>query len=290
MDGAGRATGTRYITAWVGVTMTPGSSARRPSRRREIVVRGVARLDHERPHRIGIPEVILGEGKTVAHLRAIIDELARRGLGALISRPTPAQVRELERARSAGVPLRPVARGRLYRLEGPLGVAYRRGRVAVLTAGTSDVPLADECSGLLRELGVEVVESHDVGVAGLHRLLSALRRIERREPELYIVFAGREGALPTVVAGLVRAPVLGVPTSVGYGRGGRGEAALNAMLQSCAPLAVVNIDAAVPAALFAAQRFAVPRTQGGRPATSRSAARTPARRRRGSSPTSSSSS
>ena len=73
---------------------------------------------------------------------------------------------------------------------------------------------------------------------------------------MYLVFAGREGALPTIVAGLVRAPVVGVPTSIGYGRGGRGEAALNAMLQSCAPLAVVNIDAAVPAALFAAQRFA----------------------------------
>ena len=126
----------------------------------------------------------------------------------------------------------------------------------MVTAGTSDVPLAEEASAILRELGIRVVRQYDVGVAGLHRLLTALHRTETRRPEVYLVFAGREGALPTVVAGLVQAPVVGVPTSVGYGRGGRGEAALNAMLQSCAPLAVVNIDAAVPAALFAAQHFA----------------------------------
>jgi pyridinium-3,5-biscarboxylic acid mononucleotide synthase len=128
--------------------------------------------------------------------------------------------------------------------------------VAILTAGTSDVPLAEEARAILHELGIRVVRAYDVGVAGLHRLLTAVRRLEAHQPELYLVFAGREGALPTVVAGLVRAPVVGIPTSIGYGRGGRGEAALGAMLQSCAPLAVVNIDAAVPAALFAAQRFA----------------------------------
>lgn len=130
--------------------------------------------------------------------------------------------------------------------------------IALVTAGTSDVPLAEEARGILAELGLRTVTAYDVGVAGLHRLLRALTVLERRDPQIYLVFAGREGALPTVVAGLVRAPVVGVPTSVGYGRGGRGEAALSAMLQSCAPLAVVNIDAAVPAALFAAQRFARP--------------------------------
>jgi pyridinium-3,5-biscarboxylic acid mononucleotide synthase len=143
------------------------------------------------------------------------------------------------------------------RVPGPLGLRYRPGTVALLAAGTSDVPVAEEARALLVELGVRVVHAYDVGVAGLHRLLRALSLLERSRPEAYLVFAGREGALPTVVAGLVRAPVLGIPTSVGYGRGGRGEAALAAMLQSCAPLAVVNIDAAVPAALFAAQRFAL---------------------------------
>jgi hypothetical protein len=128
--------------------------------------------------------------------------------------------------------------------------------VAVVTAGTSDVPLAEEARAILRELGLRVVRQYDVGVAGLHRLLTAVHRLEAHRPEIYLVFAGREGALPTVVAGLVPAPVVAVPTSIGYGRGGRGEAALNAMLQSCAPLAVVNIDASVPAALFVAQHFA----------------------------------
>lgn len=201
--------------------------------------------------------MILGEGKTVAHLVGIVRACAAHGRGALVSRPTPAQRRALTKERGRGLRIRSLADGRLFRLAGPLGVSYRPGRVAIVTAGTSDVPLAEEAAALLGELGIRVVVAHDVGVAGLHRLLRATARLENSRPEIYLVFAGREGALPTVVAGLVAAPVVGVPTSVGYGRGGRGEAALNAMLQSCAPLAVVNIDAAVPAALFAAQQFAL---------------------------------
>jgi NCAIR mutase (PurE)-related protein len=141
----------------------------------------------------------------------------------------------------------------MARLDGPISGAPVRGTVAVVTGGTADVPVAEEAVALLEALGVRVVRAYDVGVAGLHRLGRAVGRLERARPSVYLVFAGREGALPTVLAGLVRAPVVGVPTSVGYGRGGRGEAALTAMLQSCAPLAVVNIDAAVPAALFAVQ-------------------------------------
>jgi len=206
-----------------------------------------------------VPEVILGEGKTVEHLLEIVASLSARRLGALISRPSPPQLRALRRVRAGPTgtaSLRVLAGGRLVRVPGPLGPRYRAGLAAILTAGTSDVPLAEEASALLRELGIRVVSQFDVGVAGLHRLLTAVHRLEARRPEVYLVFAGREGALPTVVAGLVRAPVVGVPASVGYGRGGRGEAALTAMLQSCAPLAVVNIDAAVPAALFVAQHFA----------------------------------
>jgi pyridinium-3,5-biscarboxylic acid mononucleotide synthase len=224
---------------------------------RELRVADFARLDRDRARRVGVPEVILGEGKTVEHLLGILDALAGRGMGALVSRPTPAQRRAVRRTTRRARRITELAGGRLLRLEGPLGAEYRPGTAAVVTAGTSDVPLADEASEVLRALGVRVVTAHDVGVAGLHRLLRAVERLERRAPEIYLVFAGREGALPTVIAGLVRAPVVGVPTSVGYGRGGRGEAALSAMLQSCAPIAVVNIDAAVPAALFAAQRFAI---------------------------------
>ncbi len=206
---------------------------------------------------MGVPEVILGEGKSVPHLVAILRALREGGSGALVSRPTSAQRRAIQELVRAGLPITFLADGRLVRLAGPLGVRYRAGTAAIVTAGTSDVPLAEEARAVLGELGVSTVHAYDVGVAGLHRLLAAVRRLERRRPEIYLAFAGREGALPTVLAGLVRAPVVGVPTSVGYGRGGAGEAALNAMLQSCAPIAVVNIDGAVPAALFAAQRFAL---------------------------------
>lgn len=234
---------------------------RRPVRappQRERRIGSYARLDRDRGRRVGVPEVILGEGKTVEHLVGIARALRDDGHGAFVSRPTPAQRRALRTVGTRRRPVRFLAHGRLVRLPGPLELRYRPGTVAVLAAGTSDVPVAEEARALLFELGVKVVHAYDVGVAGLHRLLRALARLERADPETYLVFAGREGALPTVVAGLVRAPVVGIPTSVGYGRGGRGEAALAAMLQSCAPIAVVNIDAAVPAALFAAQRLALP--------------------------------
>lgn len=240
-------------------------------RRPELRVERFARLDRDRSHRTGVPEVILGEGKSVAQLFAILSALAERGEGALVSRPSAAQRRALKEAVRRGLRVRLRAGGRVARLAGPLGPRYRRGTVALVTAGTSDVALAEEAAAVLSELGIRVARAYDVGVAGLHRLLRAVDTLERRRPELYLVFAGREGALPTVIAGLVHAPVVGVPTSVGYGRGGRGEAALSAMLQSCAPIAVVNIDAAVPAALFAAQRFAI---------TTESPLRRPAGRRR----------
>jgi len=228
----------------------------RPDRERR--VGHYARLDHDRARRVGVPEIVLAEGKTVEHLLGIVRSLREDGRGGFVSRPTAAQRRALRRLHAEGVRLEFLAGDRLVRVPGPLGLRYRNGTVAVLAAGTSDVPIAEEARALLEGLGIRVVHAYDVGVAGLHRLLRALARLERARPETYLVFAGREGALPTVVAGLVQAPVVGVPTSFGYGRGGRGEAALAAMLQSCAPIAVVNIDAAVPAALFAAQRLAVP--------------------------------
>lgn len=228
------------------------TTRRRPGEE-ELAVGGFARVDVQRGRRTGVPEIVLGEGKSVEHLLAILRGLHARRLGALVSRPTAAQRRGLERERARGMPLRRLAGGRLWRLDGRFPRIGRSGTVVLLTAGTSDVPAAEEAREILASLSARTVVVHDVGVAGLHRLRRALARTERLRPALYLVFAGREGALPTVVAGLVRAPVLGVPTAVGYGRGGRGEAALSAMLQSCAPVAVVNIEAAVPAALFAAQ-------------------------------------
>jgi NCAIR mutase (PurE)-related protein len=251
--------------------MPPARRPRTPTDRSVIGVGGIARYDVGRGRRTGAPEVILAEGKTVEHLLAVLRELHRRRRGALISRPTPPQRRALLREAGRGLPVLLLAGGRLARLEGPVSDGVAQGDVAVLTAGTADIPVALEAVGVLEAIGIRVTRRFDVGVAGIHRLARALAATERVHPSVYLVFAGREGALPTVVAGLVRAPVIGVPTSVGYGRGGRGEAALNAMLQSCAPVATMNIDAAVPAALFAAQLLA---------ATARRAARP--RRRRGS--------
>lgn len=214
------------------------------------------RFDAGRVRRIGAPEVILGEGKTPDQLLRLLRALHARGHGAIVSRPTADQRAHLAAARKAGLPVEVLPGGRIVRLRGPISKAGPRGPVALLAAGTSDTPVAEEARQLLETVGVEVVTAYDVGVAGLHRLQRALRAIERRKPHVYLVFAGREGALPTVVAGLVPAPVVGVPVSTGYGRGGRGEAALAAMLQSCAPIAVVNIDGGVPAALFALQLLA----------------------------------
>jgi NCAIR mutase (PurE)-related protein len=233
----------------------------------EIRVGNFVRFDAGRGQRIGAPEVILGEGKRPEQLVELLRTLHRRGRGALVSRLTAAQRRRLRDARDRHVlPIDFLNGGSIARLAGPLGVPTPTGVVAILTAGTSDIPVAEEARHALEALGARVWTAYDVGVAGLHRLHRALRQLERRRPAVYLVCAGREGALPTVVAGLVHAPVVGIPVSTGYGRGGRGEAALTAMLQSCAPIAVVNIDGGVPGALFAAQLLAAAR-RSGRPRT-----------------------
>ncbi|HEU5430742.1 MAG TPA: nickel pincer cofactor biosynthesis protein LarB, partial [Thermomicrobiales bacterium] len=127
------------------------------------------------------------------------------------------------------------------------------GRVGVIAAGTSDAAVAAEAALMAREMGVAVTEAHDVGVAGLHRLLGPLERMLEAGVDVIVVAAGMDGALPSVVAGLVSVPVIGLPTSVGYGHGGAGAGALTTMLQSCAPgLAVVNIDNGIGAGATAA--------------------------------------
>jgi NCAIR mutase (PurE)-related protein len=227
---------------------------RRPTLRgRELTVRGTARIDLDREARTGVPEIILAEGKSPEEVVRIATALWGRQRGSVISRLDATHRRALSRARRAGLPVTLAARGRVARVGPPAPTASRADVVAVLTAGTADRPIAEEILAVLGALGIRTLVADDVGVAGLHRLLRALRRLEPVDPAVYVVCAGREGALPTVVAGLVPAPVIGVPTSSGYGRGGRGEAALSAMLQSCAPIAVVNIDGGVPAALVAAQ-------------------------------------
>lgn len=135
------------------------------------------------------------------------------------------------------------------------GFAIERtgGRIGVLTAGTSDIPIAEEVKIVAEELGCEVFSSYDAGVAGLHRLFPPLREMIMRDVDVLVVIAGREGALPTVVSGLVDVPIIGVPTSIGYGYGGKGVSALMSMLQACSlGIAVVNIDGGVAAGAIAA--------------------------------------
>jgi hypothetical protein len=130
---------------------------------------------------------------------------------------------------------------------------HTNGRVGVISAGTSDVPVAEEAAVIAAEMGCRIEVAYDVGVAGLHRLAEPLRRLKELQADAIVVAAGMDGALPSVMAGLVDVPVIGLPTSIGYGAGGRGVAALLSMLQSCAPgLLVVNIDNGIGAGASAA--------------------------------------
>jgi pyridinium-3,5-biscarboxylic acid mononucleotide synthase len=196
---------------------------------------GFATIDHHRALRTGMPEVVFAGGKTAAQVAAIARRLAARG---------PLLVTRLE-PRLAG-PARRAVRGSRY---DPISRTLSRGRmdlptrgpVAVCCAGTSDVPVCEEAAVTLEVMGVEPIRIYDVGVAGLHRLLARRRDLERAVA--LVVAAGMEGALPSVVGGLVGRPVVGVPTSVGYGAALGGLAALLAMLNSCAPnVTVVNVD------------------------------------------------
>ncbi len=203
-----------------------------------------ARLDDERRARTGVPEVIFAAGKTLEQNVALIGALYARTGFALATR-IPA---EQQAALAAAFP---------DAVAEPRSGALRRGalprsgcRIAVVCAGTSDLPVADEAAFTLDAFGHDAVRATDVGVAGIHRLFDALDDIAACRA--VIVVAGMEGALPSVVAGLVRAPVIAVPTSVGYGAAFEGLAALLGMLNACAPgVAVVNIDNGFGAAALA---------------------------------------
>jgi hypothetical protein len=208
---------------------------------------GVARVDHHRQLRLGFPEVILCQGKTPAEVAAIAANLAGRGAGVLGTRCSP-ETFEAVRARLPGVEYN--ARGRTFRL--PAAAPPRvSGRVAVLTAGTADLQVAEEAVETLRALGVAHETVYDVGVAGLHRLLASLDTLDACD--ILVVIAGMEGALPSVAAGVTGKPTIAVPTSVGYGASFGGLAALLGMLNSCAVgVTVVNIDNGFGAAAAAA--------------------------------------
>ena len=207
---------------------------------------GFARVDTHRHLRQGFPEVILGTGKTPAQIAAIAAQIDKQGHSLLVTRAT----REAYDAVRAVVPdaeFREEARAIVARRG---DIAAGAGTVLVLCAGTSDLPVAEEAAVTAEVMGNTVERLYDVGVAGLHRLLGEYDRL--RAARVLIVVAGMEGALPSVVAGLVQAPVVAVPTSVGYGASFGGVAALLAMLNSCANgVSVVNIDNGFGAACVA---------------------------------------
>ncbi len=212
----------------------------------------LARLDLGRAVRCGIPEVVLAEGKDAVQLAGI----ARKGIEisgkSIISRLSPEQYEALKRlGEKEGYSHIYYEKARMAVLTSGPRTHPGNGVVAVITAGTSDIPVAEEARVIAGEMGCQVRTAYDVGAAGIHRLFPALR--DCLDAHVFIVAAGREGTLPAVVAGLVDRPVIGVPVSTGYGYMGKGEAALASMLQSCSVIAVVNIDAGFIAGAFAAR-------------------------------------
>jgi pyridinium-3,5-biscarboxylic acid mononucleotide synthase len=208
---------------------------------------GFARVDHHRALRRGFPEVIFGAGKTPEQIAQIVARIADNGQSVLVTRATTEAFEEVRRARP-DARYEPVARCvTVTRGE----IAPLRGRVAVVCAGTSDLPVAEEAAVTLTFLGATIDKIYDAGVAGLHRLLERLPQI--READVVVAAAGMEGALPSVVAGLVEVPVIAVPTSIGYGASFHGLAALLGMLSACASgIGVVNIDNGFGAGYLAA--------------------------------------
>jgi NCAIR mutase (PurE)-related protein len=198
---------------------------------------GFAKIDHHRALRRGFPETVFGAGKTPDQIAAIVDRIAARGQRVLVTR-TSAEVHQ--KVAETRTEARFHAEARCLTVE-TIPAPALPGRIAICAAGTSDLPVAEEAAVTAAFHGAAVERIYDVGVAGLHRLLGRAETI--RQADVVVVVAGMEGALPSVVAGLVDAPVVAVPTSVGYGASFHGLAALLAMLNSCASgVGVVNID------------------------------------------------
>jgi NCAIR mutase (PurE)-related protein len=195
-------------------------------------------LDFAREARTGLNEAIFCAGKTIGHIEEILRQVAGRNAHVLLTRLLPEQHALLPEALRAGIDYEPVSR------TGFFGGSHERvesARIAVVAAGTSDAAVAREAARTLAYYGESPAEITDVGVAGLWRLLERIEEI--RSMKVVIAVAGMDAALPTVIGGLISAPVIGVPTSVGYGAAEGGQTALKAMLASCAPgLTVTNID------------------------------------------------
>ena len=211
-------------------------------------------VDAGRARRAGIPEIVHAEHKAISHVAEALRRLAHANGRALASRVSPEEIGALRSLLEPELNLEHHAVARVVVVALPGATRpVTHGVVGILSAGTSDVPVAAEAALAAREMGATVLEAWDVGVAGLHRLVAPLERFAEAGVDAVVVAAGMDGALPSVVAGLVNVPVIGLPTSVGYGMGAGGIGALTTMLQSCAPgLVVVNIDNGIGAGSTAA--------------------------------------
>jgi pyridinium-3,5-biscarboxylic acid mononucleotide synthase len=226
-----------------------------------------ARLDYNRFLRRGVPEIVYSENKSVAQLISIVKNLTglktkgdRANVPIILSRVRDAQIRPVMEEFSQSKAFRTNFRMKSFPEASMIAIASKRkdpekmtvGRTALLAAGTSDIPALNESEVVLNLLGCTTLRFNDVGVAGLHRLIDPLKHIQEFDPDSIVVAAGMEGALPSVVAGLTSVPVIGLPTSVGYGYGRNGEAALMSMLQACSlGVSVVNIDSGIAAGIVA---------------------------------------
>jgi pyridinium-3,5-biscarboxylic acid mononucleotide synthase len=198
---------------------------------------GFAKVDHHRRLRAGMPEVIFGEGKTPLQVAQIFARLANHGGNVLATHADKKQFAAVKK-KTRGAEYRELARAIVLQRDPQ---KYGKGTIAVVSAGTSDIPVADEAVVTAELMGNEVERFYDVGVAGIHRLLANHEALMKAR--VVIVCAGMEGALPSVVGGLVGVPVIAVPTSIGYGASFKGLTALLGMLNSCASnVSVVNID------------------------------------------------
>jgi len=198
---------------------------------------GFAKVDHHRALRHGMPEVILGQGKTADQVSAIVATLLSQAANVLVTRAAPGVAERLKREHPEAEHFPASGAVRVWRDR----TMHGTGTIAVVCAGTSDLPVAEEAQVTAEVMGNQVDAIHDIGVAGIHRLMHHRERLSAAR--VVIVCAGMEGALPSVVGGMVAAPVIAVPTSVGYGASFHGLAALLGMLNSCASnVTVVNID------------------------------------------------
>jgi len=210
---------------------------------------GFAHIDHHRSLRQGAPEVIFCEGKTAGQVQAIVERMLSKEYDILATRAAPDLYRKIKRMDSRAV-YHERSRAVVIQLKKKTPT---RGKILILSAGTSDIPVAEEAAVTAEVLGSRVETLYDVGVSGIHRLFDQKEKI--LEARVLVVVAGMEGALPSVIGGLVAVPVIAVPTSVGYGAAFGGIAALLGMLNSCASgVTVVNIDNGFGAA-FAAHRI-----------------------------------